>query len=561
MKNKRLRVIVTSLLVGPYFFAIEGAFAETRTIDLTDPQVVQAVEPMLPNLLNTGLETVEIEREFGVETNQGSEADASLTDEGLGDDSLGTSDSPESESTINPSEIEAAPTLESSSSDSDSLLTAEQTLGEQVESFEENETSEEEDDIASGVFGTAPWRITADGTLRISEGTFERGLLNGWRSYANVINKIVFEGPVIADEYCDWLFFNLHLVTHIEGLSNLDVSNVATMEQMFNNMKSLKTIDVSNFNVQNVMYMSGIFANCESLTHLDLSNWDTSNVRSMSSMFANASSLQQVDLSSFNTSSVGSMYRMFAETRSLTQLDLSHFDTARVSSFSYMFYGANYQAVENIGQWKLDTRGGMDIMYMFSDISGLTKLDLSSFVLSKRELYNVMTKGMFSGLSTLNTLVLGPGFAFYAEIDTGLIESGLPDVPQKNPYGGKWMNLGDEGSISEKGSYFLTTAELQQSYDGSTMADTYVWATDWMQVQDSEQYVGEEWSPNQSFVRAQDRTGAEIPLSDLEVDASQLDIHTAGEYAVRYAYEEITAIAKVTVNPHKTSIEEQEREQ
>ncbi|WP_459605150.1 hypothetical protein, partial [Enterobacter hormaechei] len=54
---------------------------------------------------------------------------------------------------------------------------------------------EESKDIASGIQGTAPWRIDSEGTLRIGGGKISAssGKDRTWTPYALDIKKIIFE--------------------------------------------------------------------------------------------------------------------------------------------------------------------------------------------------------------------------------------------------------------------------------------------------------------------------------------------------------------------------------
>ena len=91
-----------------------------------------------------------------------------------------------------------------------------------------------------------------------------------------------------------------------------------TMNGMFDNCRSLTSLDVSNWDTSNVTNMDAMFNNCRSLTTLDLSNWDTSNVTNMGSMFWGCNALTSLDISKWDTSNVTNMTRMFDSCKSLT---------------------------------------------------------------------------------------------------------------------------------------------------------------------------------------------------------------------------------------------------
>lgn len=106
-------------------------------------------------------------------------------------------------------------------------------------------------------------------------------------------------------------FYEFENLTSVVGLHNLDTSKVTNMSGMFDDCRSLQSLDLSNFDTSKVTDMSRMFYNCESLGSLDLSSFDTSKVTDMEEMFWGCYSLQSLDLSSFDTSKVTDMYGMF----------------------------------------------------------------------------------------------------------------------------------------------------------------------------------------------------------------------------------------------------------
>ncbi|WP_309305899.1 BspA family leucine-rich repeat surface protein, partial [Bacillus cereus] len=76
------------------------------------------------------------------------------------------------------------------------------------------------------------------------------------------IKKIVLSGKVVAPKYSGYLFSSTYTgkqlknVTEIEGLSQLDTSNVTDMRCMFSDMRSVINLDVSGFDTSNVTSMN-----------------------------------------------------------------------------------------------------------------------------------------------------------------------------------------------------------------------------------------------------------------------------------------------------------------
>ena len=228
-------------------------------------------------------------------------------------------------------------------------------------------------------------------------------------------------------------------------LSSFNTSAVTDMRSMFNGCSALTNLDVSSFDTSAVTDMSSMFYSCSSLTSLDLSSFDTSAVTSVTSMFYSCSSLTSLDLSSFNTSAVTSMRYMFYNCNALTSLDVSSFDTSAVTDMYSMFDGCSSLTSLNVSSF--DTSAVTSMSWMFSGCNWLKNLDLSSFNTSA-----VTNMGwMFYGCSAIETLTLGTKFAFKG--DTKLVDATW-----------RGINTGKE----------YTTSVLTSTYDGPTMADTYM---------------------------------------------------------------------------------------
>ena len=115
-----------------------------------------------------------------------------------------------------------------------------------------------------------------------------------------------------------------------------------TTASWFYGMSNLSSIEgIENLNTSEVTGMSYMFYGCSSLKSVDLSHFDTSKVALMGYMFLNCSSLETLDVSNFDTSSSTSFYRMFEGCNKLTSLDLSAFSIKEEASTSYMLYGCS----------------------------------------------------------------------------------------------------------------------------------------------------------------------------------------------------------------------------
>ena len=249
-----------------------------------------------------------------------------------------------------PQEAEETPV---GTSDSDSVISNEKGLTEQeTEEIQTQDTSE----VAPGwsSIGSCEWKVEDGCVILRPTGNAEVGYLpNGinlhyswpWKT-APDIDCFKIEGKIVCGDTTYDMFGNLNSLKSIEGLSNLDTSNVVRMSGMFSNCSSLTSLDLSNFNTSNVTLMTGMFSFCPSLTSVNLSSFDTSNVTDMNSMFLECASLRTVDVSSFNTSNVTDMGAMFESCSSLFSVNLSSFDTSKVGKMDMFGFCPSLEVVE-----------------------------------------------------------------------------------------------------------------------------------------------------------------------------------------------------------------------
>ena len=202
--------------------------------------------------------------------------------------------------------------------------------------------------VEIGTWETSPYNFDeTTGTLTIEAGELSGFVESPWSENkkvdATAIKKIVLSGKVVAPENSFLLFSGNTSadkptnVTEIEGLSQLDTSNVTDMSKMFKGMSSITSLDVSGFDTSKVTNMQHMFSGMSSVTSLDVSGFDTSNVTDMANMFRGMSSVTSLDVSGFDTSNVTTMENMFYNISSVTSLDLSVFDTSNVTTMQDMF--------------------------------------------------------------------------------------------------------------------------------------------------------------------------------------------------------------------------------
>ena len=221
-----------------------------------------------------------------------------------------------------------------------------------------------------------------------------------WHSVGGYVEKVIFDSSFVnaRPNKLKFWFARFRKLTTIDGIHNLNTSNVTDMGGMFRECFSLKSLDVSHFNTKKLTGMSYTFSGCSSLTSLDVSNFDTQNFTSMYETFSGCSSLTSLDVSHFDTKNVRDMQGLFSGCSSLTSLDVSHFDTRNVWTMDFMFQDCS--SLTSLDLSNFDTSNVTDMDEMFKNCVSLTSLDLSNFDLSKLENSQYMLKDC-KGLSSL----------------------------------------------------------------------------------------------------------------------------------------------------------------
>ena len=240
------------------------------------------------------------------------------------------------------------------------------------------------------------------GAFALNEGENVPGWYkpNDDKSNTNIIKKVIFDASFAnaRPTSCYKWFRGCQDLTNIEGIKYLNTENVTNMDGMFQNCKSLTTLDLSRFDTKNVTDMSGMFYACLALTTLDIANFDTKNVTNMSHMFTDCYTLTTLDVSNFDTQNVTNMSGMFWGCAALTTLDVSHFDTQNVTDMDGMF--CNCSALTTLDVSNFDTKNVTNMSGMFSSCYALNTLDIASF-----DTQNVTDmNGMFNGCRALTTL-------------------------------------------------------------------------------------------------------------------------------------------------------------
>ena len=174
----------------------------------------------------------------------------------------------------------------------------------------------------------------------------------GWFYQRNKIKKVVFDASFAnaRPTNCYIWFKGCSNLTTIEGIEYFNTENVMNMRYMFDDCKSLKSLDLTNFNTENVTDMYYMFAYCTSLESLDLTNFNTAKVTNMAGMFQTCSALKTIYASDkFVTDQVTESTCMFSDCLNLKDYTSSKEDHtyANCGPTGYFTYGRGYAMFDN----------------------------------------------------------------------------------------------------------------------------------------------------------------------------------------------------------------------
>ena len=271
---------------------------------------------------------------------------------------------------------------------------------------------------AAGYEGTvfACLTLNSDNTTHtlyiIAAETIE--VTNGCDLFSHYVNCTSIEGMenLNTSNVTDmsWMFSNSSSLTDID-ISMLDTSKVTTMEAMFSGCKAAKNINLKGIDTSKVKYMGksrkdaeGMFEGCTSLTNIDITRLNMDSLVSTSSMFKDCSSLTSIDFSGRNLNAVTNMNSMFSGCSNATTINLTGTTTRDITDLGDLFY--NCSKLTDIDFSGFNTTKVTTITSLVNGCAALTKVDLSTFDTS-----NVIDmSALFNNATILKEIILGDSF-------------------------------------------------------------------------------------------------------------------------------------------------------
>lgn len=232
------------------------------------------------------------------------------------------------------------------------------------------------------------WEVTIAGNGRVKLNKSAKLLFKALGTYAGKIEMNGIEN-LDTSEVTDmsYMFTDGSQYTDLD-LSSFDTSNVTTMSGMFYKCSKLTNVNLANFNTKNVVKLSNLFNGCSAIENINLNSFETSNVTNMYGMFGNCENLKNVNLKSFDTSKVTNMEAMFFNCKSLSKIDLSNFNTSSVERLKRMFVNCGLLTELDLSNFK--TENLLNVETMFSGCKLLKKIDMRNATFDKVQNYNYM---------------------------------------------------------------------------------------------------------------------------------------------------------------------------
>ena len=198
------------------------------------------------------------------------------------------------------------------------------------------------------------------------------------------LKKINVHWPNIkAKDMCGFISGNKSL-KEID-ITGLDTSNVEIMGYMFNGNKELEIIKgLETLDTSNAKNMDSLFFDNDKIKNLDVSNFNTENVENMEAIFLSCENLEYLDLGNWNTKNVKSMKQLFCGCDNLKEIKgVENLDVSNVENMEMIFEGCKLLKELNLSNW--NTKNVKTVWSMFSKTDSLEKVDLTNWNTSNLE--------------------------------------------------------------------------------------------------------------------------------------------------------------------------------
>ncbi len=228
------------------------------------------------------------------------------------------------------------------------------------------------------------------------------------------------------------LFAGFRNVTNIDGLKNINTSNVTNMNSLFSGMINVEEFDISMWDTSNVTSIDNMFALGTSVKTINISNFNFSNITNKP-FWLITSSLETLNMS--NSILPQDSSNFFAQGPGFKgkNIILTNVDTSHVTNMSSMFQGCT--GLTSLDLSSFNTSNVTDMKFMFAAATNIQKLDLSSF--NTENVTNM--QAMFGGTTNLQSITFGPNFVHKSDAITSQMFGDCP-APER-PTGDTWNDV------------------------------------------------------------------------------------------------------------------------
>lgn len=303
----------------------------------------------------------------------------------------------------------------------------------------------------------ATYTLTSDCTMHIGPGLM-RDIYSRLGAYVgpfylqkHLIRRIVIDDPANTKvpDRADYLF-RFEALETIDGIEDLNVSNVTSMMGMFKNDSHLTgVLDLSHWDTSHVTTMGEMFreAGDGSLT-LRTKGWDTSKVASMYGMFNSFAGFPE-DIGDMDVSHTQDLSYMFFSFASPKAVDLSAWDTSSATNMQHMFKGADVGLIKGLDGF--DVSKAENLGFMFQEAknsageSGIVDLSAWRTTAAKDMTYMFYgtNLGFFKGISDLDVSHATSVFGIFRDVKTDGMQMDLSSWDTSKVTDMSQMFLGD----------------------------------------------------------------------------------------------------------------------